>query len=195
MEQETEKPAVTNTPHAASDGPPSDPASSLPATIIAQLRGIRALVPDYTQLSKPERQALQTAAKSVNPDFVQASINGVGASPNVEQALGRTPEELRQETVDAQSWTAVEDELKAMLEGVATANLIRRHRIGQAALAAYAIARRLAQQKEHADLRPHVATMKHFNRFGKRKRSTPTVPTHGTPPPAQPPVVIAKTSS
>lgn len=139
-----------------------------PMTLIAQLRAMRELIPDYTQLPIPARQSIRVVA-ATNAEFVRASINGVAESPNVQQALGRTPEDLRQETAEAQGWSDVEDELRALLNGVAASNLVRRNRIGETALAAYAIARRLARQKQHANLLPHVDTMKRLNKFGVKR--------------------------
>lgn len=149
---------------------PSAAPNADPATLVAQIRAIRSVIPDYTQLATPAKRSLLPIASGTDPEFVQAAINSVGASDNVQQCLGRTPDDLRQETVDAQSWTAVEDEARALFKGIAAANLVRRHRIGTTALAVYAIARRLAKQPEHADLLPHVKTMKRLNRFGVRKR-------------------------
>jgi hypothetical protein len=144
-----------------------------PATLIAQVRAMREVIPDYAQLRITERRSMQIVA-GTDPDFVRASINSVSDSPNVQQALGRTPEELRQDLADVQSWTDLEDEVRALLDGVAAANLVRRNRVGEAALATYAIARRLVRDKQHANLLPHVATMKQLNRFGvKRAKATP----------------------
>jgi len=90
---------VNTTPNAqpAADPTPA-PTNASPEAIVAQLRAIRATIPDYQQLPLQDRQALQIVAKGNNTDFVQASINGVGASPVIQQALGQTPEELRQDT-------------------------------------------------------------------------------------------------
>jgi hypothetical protein len=120
-----------------------------------------------------------------NPDFVQASINAAGAAANVESLLGKNSSEMRQETEDAGRWTAVEDELRAMLEGVATANLVRRHRIGTAALLTYQVVRRLAKQPEYRYLLPHLEEMKRKNRFGVKRATTPATPPQ--PPVPQPP--------
>ena len=173
---------------------PGDPAVT-PETLVAQLRAMRGMIPDYTQLPQKDRKSLQVIAAGTNPDFVQASINGVGASDNVQQAIGQTPEELRQDTSDAQSWTAVEDEARALLTGIVAANLVRRHRIGQTALTVYAIATRLSRQKQHADLLPHVATMKRLNRFGVKKRAAKPAGPVPTPAPAPVPAPSPMTGS
>ena len=185
----------TVTPSA--DPTPAPPAS-VPDTLVAQLRAMRALVPEYTQLPVTQKKAIVTVAKSTDPDFVQSAINSIGASSNVQQAIGVTPDALRQDTADAQSWTVVEDEARAFLNGIVAANLVRRYRIGKAALAAYSIATRLVQQQpEQSDLLPHVETMKRLNRFGKTRvkpakpvtaPSTPSAPTTVQAPPVTAPV-------
>jgi hypothetical protein len=87
---------------------------------------------------------------------------------------------MQQAATEVQQWTVVEDELRAMLKGVAAANLTRRHRIGRAALQAYGITRMLVRDPDNADLLPHFAEMKRLNRFGRgRSKSgeTETKPT------------------
>jgi len=158
----------------AAETPTGDPA--LPQTLVAQLRAMRAVIPAFTQLTSAQRKVLFVVAKNTDPDFVQATINGVGASPTAEQGIGSTPDELRLDTADAQAWTAVEDEAAAFLAGIVDANLIRRHRIGHKALAVYAICRGLSKLAEHAHLLPHVELMTRLNRFGKRKAKKPAAP-------------------
>jgi hypothetical protein len=143
-----------------------------PMTLILQLRAMREQIPEYTQLPGPARRSIQVVA-GTNPDFVRASINSVAESPNVQQALGRTADDLRRETAEAQGWSDLEDELRALLDGVTASNLVRRNRIGETALAAYAITRRLVRQKQHANLLPHVETMKRLNKFGVKRGKQP----------------------
>jgi len=49
---------------------------------------------------------------------------------------------------------------KTQLKGVGATNLVRRHRVGLAALQTYSISRQLIRQKEHVGLLPHVQGMK-----------------------------------
>jgi hypothetical protein len=143
-----------------------------PEAMVEQLRLLRQQIPEYSQLTNASASALRRAA-SLDPHFVQASINTIGASSVMAGSVGRAPEALRQDADEASRWTAVEDELKAMLKGVAAANLTRRHRIGLIALQTYSISRQLVRQPEHADLLPHVEEMKRLNRLGKRKPAPP----------------------
>jgi hypothetical protein len=54
---------------------------------------------------------------------LQASINVIGALDNVSQAVGRPAGRVCQLEDEANRWTAAEDELRGMLNGVAGANL------------------------------------------------------------------------
>ena len=152
-----------------------EPAAVMPETIVEQLRAVRQQIPEYTQLPIPDAKAIRRVAH-MNSDFIDAAINAVGASEIVQTAVGRTDAILREENDQASRWTAVEDELRAMLKGVVAANLLRRHRVGLAALQAYSISRQLIRQKEHADLLPHVQGMKRLSKFGRKRRVTQPAP-------------------
>jgi hypothetical protein len=166
-----------------------DEAPPGPEAVVEILRLTREHIPAFGPLAASDNLALR-AASTANSEFVQATINTVGASKNVESTIGRTAEELRLETEDAARWTAVEDELQATLSGVAAANLVRRHRIGLTALQTYSAARLLVRSKEHAHLLPYVAEMKRLNRFGKKRPVKAAV--HPAPVTAPPPVTPQK---
>ena len=141
-----------------------------PEVLVAQLRAYRLQIPEYTQLTQVSSKALQAAA-AVNIHFLHASINAVGTSSSVQGALSTSQETLWQESDKNARWTAVEDELRALLKGVAASNLTRRHRLGLTALQVYSISRQLVRKPEHADLLPHVAEMRRQNRFGRKRKS------------------------
>ena len=150
-----------------------------PESLVEQLRALRLQVPSYSQLTIAEARSLRSAA-GADPAFVNAAIGVIGASPVVLSAVGLTPAAMQQAATEVQQWTVVEDELRAMLKGVAAANLTRRHRIGRAALQAYGITRMLVRDPDNADLLPHFAEMKRLNRFGHRRSKsgeTETKPT------------------
>ncbi|MCU1245969.1 MAG: hypothetical protein JWN02_1879 [Acidobacteria bacterium] len=177
----TSNTTITKNPAAAVDA--TTPLT--PEQIVEQLRALRQHVPAYQQLTTIEAQPLQPAA-NVSEAFVQTSINAVSALPIMETTLGRSAQDLREDTAEAARWTAVEDELRAMLKGVETANLTRRHRIGQAALHAFGIARQLARRPEHGDLLPHIAELKRLNRVRRTRNKTPGAKTTAKPVATQP---------
>ena len=164
-----------------------DPAIT-PEEMVIQLRALREQIPSYVQLSVPEALALRTVA-SLHPDFAQAAINAVGASPRVEATVGQTAEELQADAEAAARWSKVEDELRAMLQGVTSANLTRRHRLGQAVLLTYVVSKKLVLLPEHANLLPHLANMRRANRLGRNRKSLPQTPAPAPPAPVPTPHV------
>ena len=72
---------------------------------------------------------------------------------------------------EANRWTAVEDELRTLLQGVAGANLVRRERVALIAAQAYNIGTELARDPANAVLRPQVEEIKRLKRVTRRKKS------------------------
>jgi hypothetical protein len=177
--QESPKAAVAENPQPAP--------TVTPELIVTQLRATRAQIGDVTPLTPEQRKTLRSRARTSNP-ILQASINVIGALDNVSQAVGQPAEEVRQMYDDANRWTAVEDELRTMLSGVAGANLIRRQRIALIAAQAFTIGSQLARDPAHAVLVPHVQEIKRLKSFKRRKKaqapgSPPPSPAPGTPSP------------
>jgi hypothetical protein len=164
----------------------TDPISApiTPEDLVAGLRAYRERIPDYGQLTV--QAALQRRRVAfLKTGFVVASINAVGASDTVQTAVGQTPAELQGQQADIVRWSAVEDELRAMLKGVVAANLVRRHRLGTAALQSYSISRNLVRQPEHADLLPHVQEMTRLAKHRKPADKKPAVQKPADPTPQQ----------
>ncbi|HXH41563.1 MAG TPA: hypothetical protein VNN08_23245 [Thermoanaerobaculia bacterium] len=176
--QETQSPAV-----------PADipqPAPTLaPDVVVSQLRAIRTQIGEVAPLTAKQRKTLRNGGRTSNP-ILQASINVIGALDIVEQAVGQPADDVRQLYDDANRWTAVEDELRTMLNGVAGANLIRRQRLAFVTAQAYSIGTRLARDPANAVLVPHVEEIKRLKSFSRRKKAaqapgTPQSPAPGTP--------------
>ena len=168
---------------------PNNPAAEAGATpalspdeVVAQLRALRQQIGEVTPLTKQQRTALRGHAALSN-GVVQASINALGASDDVQQVLGQPVDEVRQMAEDANRWIAVEDELRAMLKGVAGANLIRRQRVGLVSVQAYVISQQLARDPRNANLLPHVQEIKRLRSLGRRKKPA-------TPAPQQTPALV-----
>ena len=164
---------------------PPDTQPVNPDELVETLRALRQRIPGYVQLPIPDAKSARVVA-NLDPQFRQAAINAVGASAVVAQAVGLTAEELRQMNDDADHWSAVADELRAMLQGVIAGILTRRHRVGLASLQTYKITGQLVRHEDHSDLLPHLHEMKRLNRFGRRRRKTPA-----EPPPAPQPLATA----
>jgi hypothetical protein len=173
----------TNTPAAAAELP--QPAPTLtPEAVVEQLRAMRVQIGEVTPLTAEQRRTLRNRAHTSNP-VLQASINVIGALDNVSQALGQPAGDVRQMYDEANRWTAVEDELRTMLSGVAGANLIRRQRVALIAAQAFSIGSQLARDPAHAVLVPHVQEIKRLKSFKRRKKvaqapGSPPSPVPGT---------------
>jgi hypothetical protein len=171
---------VSNTA-AATDTP--QPASTLtPEAVVESLRAVRAQIGEVTPLTNAQRAALRSRTRTTNP-ILQASINVIGALQNVSQAVGQPADDVRQLVDEANRWTAVEDELRAMLNGVSGASLIRRQRIALIASQALTIGAQLARDPANAILVPHVQEIRRLKSTQHRKKA---VPAPGTPVPPAP---------
>jgi hypothetical protein len=102
--------------------------------------------------------------------FINAATSAIGTSTDLQAMLGTTPQQCVDEITDANRWAQAEDEIAALFSGIPLANLTRKHRIRLRALRAYQMAKQLVP--EHDDLKPHLAEMRRFNRFGKGRRKT-----------------------
>jgi hypothetical protein len=140
-----------------------------PEAVVELLRALRAQLGEVTPLTAAERRLLRRRAQTTNP-VLQASINMIGAHDQVSQAVAQPADGVRRMYDEANRWTAVEDELRTLLEGVAGANLVRRQRIALIAGQAYNIGTQLARDPANAILRPHVEEIKRLKRAGRRKK-------------------------
>jgi len=166
---------------AAADLPQPAPLLT-PEAVVEQLRTMRGQIGEVTPLTPGQRKQLRNNVRTSNP-ILQASINVIGALDIVEHAVGQPAEEVRQLYDDANRWTAAEDELRMMLNGIAGANLIRRQRVALLAGRAFNIGTQLARDPAHAVLVSHVQEIKRLKSFNRRKKAAPAP---GTPKPPAP---------
>jgi hypothetical protein len=169
---------------AAADTPQPAPLLT-PEAVVEQLRTMRGQIGEVTPLTPAQRAVVRSQTRTSNP-VLQASINVIGALDIVEQAVGQPADEVRQLYDEANRWTAAEDELRSMLNGIAGANLIRRQRVALVAGRAVSIGTQLARDPAHAVLVPHVQEIKRLKSFKRRKKAaqapaTPQSPASGTP--------------
>jgi hypothetical protein len=164
----------------AADTPPAAP-NLEPEQFVEQLRALRAQVAEVSPLTSDQRKLLRQQA-TMSDSVILASISVIGASDTITSAVGTPAGDVRVMVANADRWDAVENELKATLNGVAGANLIRRQKIAIIAAQAYGIGKQLARVPQNADLVPHVAEVKHQRTLARRKKRATQTP--GTPAPA-----------
>lgn len=159
-----------------------------PEETLELLRGLKQRIPEFVQLPKDRSiRNLQRVAR-LNPDFAREAFSAVGTSELVQNFIGNTQDELRQAEDEIVGWTAVQNELRALLRGVDATILVRRQRVALAALQAAAVSRQLVQRGEYPELLPHVERMSQLPRYGRRSVKPAAAPqAPAQQPPQQPP--------
>ncbi|HEY2323175.1 MAG TPA: hypothetical protein VGJ82_09975 [Thermoanaerobaculia bacterium] len=173
--------ANTTTTRAADTPQPTT--SLTPEVLVDQLRVIRTTLPENTPLTPKQRAAMRKRA--LTPEgILQASINVIGVSDVVASAVGQPLGDVRSLQDESNRWTTVEDELKALLNNVSDANLIRKNRLALIAGQAYGVGTQLARDPANVLVTPHVQEIKRLKKAANRKKPQPTTP--GSPAPQHP---------
>lgn len=180
----------TTTP-AAADTPQPQPTVKLdPEAVVEQIRTLRSQIEEVPQLTSEQKRQLRSRTRKQSDAIVASSINVIGALDNVAQAIGQKPEDVRQLQADWNRWTAVSDELRALQNGIDSANLMRRQQLALISAQAYLIGTQLARNPANAVLVPHLQEVKRQKSLSTRKKKAedPQSPTPNTvPAPSQVP--------
>lgn len=142
---------------------------STPEDVVERLREIQAEIDEIKSLSFAERRDLRNKIKTSDA-ALQASVSIIGASDNVAHAIGRSIEDVLQIFSDRRRWYAVESELRTLLNGVSSTNLVRRYQLELIAGHAYTIAARLARDPANAALIPLVEEVQRLRKLERRKK-------------------------
>jgi len=152
-----------------------------PEAIVEQIRLLRSQMEVVTPLTPAQKRTLRNQARKQSDEVMAGSINVIGALDNVAMAIGQKPEEVRRLQDEWTRWTAVAGELRALLDGVEGANLVRRQRLSLITAQAYSIGTQLARDPAHAILLSHVHEVKRLKRFSYRKKAAENPETPPTP--------------
>ena len=158
----------TATPAAADS--PQPPVKLDPETVVEQIRTLRSQMDDVPQLTPAQKRLLRGRARKQSDAVVPSSINVIGALDNVAQAIGQKPEDVRQLQTDWNRWTAVADEVRAFLNGVDSANLLRRQQLVLISTQAFSIGTQLARNPANQALVPHLQEVKRQKSLSTRKK-------------------------
>ena len=161
----------------ATQNPQVSPHTESARVILEKIRALRAEIPRFVP-DDPD-QTRQLAAKASVPDaFLESASVSIEVSPQLEQAAGPADAAtLRDAFGYAIAYDPVVQELYALARSMRYTIRVARAEAGASALDVYAIAQRLSQRKDGAELRPHVEDMR--RKLGKGKRRT-----NGEPAPA-----------
>jgi hypothetical protein len=174
-----------NDPTTPAAGTPQPNPQLTAEALVDQLRAIRTQLPENTPLTPKQRASMKK--RLLTPDGVlQASINVIGVSDVVASAVGQPLDGVRSLQDESNRWTAVEDELKALLNSVSDANLVRKNRLALIAAQAYGVGTQLARNPVNVLVTPHVEEIKRLRKAASRKKPQPTTPENPAPAPQSP---------
>jgi len=177
-----------NPPAATAADTPQNP-SLTPESIVEQLRAISSQVPEAVPLTPDQRNTVRNHARTAkNGEILQTTISMVGTTDVISNAVGHDADGVRQLCDNSNRWAVVEDELRSLLNGVSSANLVRRQQLAAIADTAYGVGLQLVRNPEHAALVPHVLEIKRLRSISRRKKpaTTPQTPAPQVPAPQSP---------
>jgi hypothetical protein len=172
---------------------PQPPAKITPESVFEQLRTLRTQIDaELAPLTKNQQRGIKQRSKRQTNEVLQSSINIIGTADLITQAVGMPADQVRQMCDESNRWTAVADELRALLSGVEGANLVRQQQLADITKRAYAIGSSLAGDPANAALVPHVEETKRLKKLARRskksaaKQNPQPAPSPNTPSPSAP---------
>ncbi len=141
--------------------------------VIEQLRVLASQIEEATPVSKEQRALLKARTRRQPQHIVEASINVIGQSATVAQAVGQPLDQVRQLQVEAIGWDAAADELRTLLKAIESASIVRRERLAFIGSQAYLFGSQLAKDPANADLLPQVEEIKRLKALARRKKTQP----------------------
>lgn len=148
-----------------------------PAAVIEQLNALKSQIEEVTPISSAQRAILKARTRKQPPHIMEASINVIGNSETVAQAVGQPLDEVRQLQMDVVAWDAVRDELHNFLKAVDSASVVRRERLAFISSQAFSFGAQLAKDPANANLLPQVEEIKRLKSVARRKKTQPPAPT------------------
>ena len=148
------------------------PAPVPPEMIVSGMQQLQERIPGFVQLSLKERRSMVRTAH-LDPEFIKAGIHAAAMWDKTPVMLHRTAEEMREAEEDIRRWDDAIRSFTAILQGMTSANLTRKHRLGHDILRLYEILGILMTRpgREEALLRPYYEEMQRlYKEFAKPKQ-------------------------
>lgn len=142
-----------------------------PEALVEQIRLLRSQMVEVTPLTPAQKRILRSQSRKQSDAVLASAVNVIGALDNVALAIGQQPGEVRRLQAEWNRWTAVAGELRALLDGVDGANLVRRQRLALISAQAYSIGTQLARDPANSVLVPHIQEVKRLKRFSNRRKT------------------------
>lgn len=147
---------------------PQTPHAEAARALADKLKALRGEIPRFIPEAPGDAKALSTKA-ALSEEFMEAASVSMQASDLLDGSSPTTSAALRDSYAFALALNAVLTEAKAFVRAVAHTIRAAKADAGGRALDIYAVAQRLAKNKEGADLVPHVQTMRRTLKRGRRR--------------------------
>jgi hypothetical protein len=126
-------------------------------SIVRDIAARAPVIPQAAVASDVQRRRLARLSQ----EMVEASVSALSSTVEVQAALGRSYDDVRDEDMASLEWMIALDAMRNCLGELSAANERRREHVGLTALQTYDICRSLAKHTKHvATLEPYVATMR-----------------------------------
>jgi len=146
-----------------------------PEELKEQLRAARSTIEDDVEpMTAQQRRDLRDRIRH-SEETIAAAMSAVGMSDKVSAAVGMTTNDVKDLRMLAIRWEAVEGDLRALLNGVSSANLRRRHKLEMMADHVFAVTKHLVRSPENDGLISifeEMQRLRKIERQKKRKRAT-----------------------
>ncbi|HEY2323385.1 MAG TPA: hypothetical protein VGJ82_11050 [Thermoanaerobaculia bacterium] len=142
-----------------------------PEQVVEQLRAVRSQIEDdITYMTPQQRRDLRDRTKH-SAETIAAASNAIGMSGKVQGAIGMSSGEVKDLVALTDRWVAVEGDLRAMLNGVTSANIKRRHQLALIADQVFAVTKQLLRSPGNEDLRTIFEDMKRLRNLERQKKT------------------------
>lgn len=143
---------------------------STPEDVQQQLRAVRSTIEDdYTPMTAQQRRDLRDRIRH-SPETVSAAMSAIGTSDRVSAAIGLSSDEVTDLIMLTTRWAAVEADLREIFNGVSSANLMRRYKLGLIADHAFAVTKHLVRLPENEQLIPIYEEMQRLRKLERQKK-------------------------
>jgi hypothetical protein len=142
-----------------------------PEDVIQQLRAVRSTIEDdVAPMTAQERRDLRDRIRH-SRETISAAMSAIGMSPKVAGAIGMSSDDVQELVMLTTRWTAVEGDLRALFNGVSSANLKRRHKLELIADHVFAVTKHLVRARDSENLIPIYEEMQRLRKLERQKKT------------------------
>jgi hypothetical protein len=143
--------------------------------LMLRLRSLRESIPGLVLIPKERLKELITAA-SVSDEFLETAATSVEATPELASASKLVPAEVRDVIAFSRAYNGAIDEGELLQRMLRHTIIVRRAKVGQETLKAFALAKGLNRPRKSDVFVPHIEAMRRTLARSRRKPAETTEP-------------------